>query len=114
LAAAALFGVLALFCLWLFPLNDAPRQANRKKDQRNLTCYACGVAIVGCLLALFVHVAVARGLGPDGVFRLETVMLLAFGVSCAVKGEAIAFLNDRDAPAPTPVASRRTTSRKIA
>lgn len=101
LAAAVLFGVLAMFCLWLFPMSDEPPHANPKKDQRNLTYYACGSVIVACLLALFVHFVVAKWLGSSGVFWLETVMLLAFGFSWAVKGEAIAFLNDSGAAAPS-------------
>jgi hypothetical protein len=109
LAAALLFGVLALFCLWLFPLSDVPRHANRKKDHRNITYFVCGGVIVGCLLALFVHFAVVRWLGPGGVFWLETVMLLAFGFSWAVKGEAIEFLNDRGAPPSMPGDSRCPT-----
>lgn len=107
LAAAVLFCVLALFCLWLFPMSDAPPHANRKKDQRNLTYYVCGTVIAGCLLALTVHFAIVRWLGPGGVFWLESVMLLAFGFSWAVKGEAVAFLNDGGAPAPTLGSSRR-------
>lgn len=102
LAAALLFCVLALFCLWLFPMSDEPPHANRKKDQRNRTYYACGGVIVICLLALFVHFAFVKWLGPRGVFVLETLMLLAFGFSWAVKGEAIPFLNDGGAAAPRP------------
>lgn len=109
LAAAVLFVVLALFCLWLFPLSNVPRHANRKKDQRNRSYYVCGGVIVGCLLALFVHFAVVDWLGPGGVFWLETVMLLAFGFSWAVKGEAIAILNDRGAPPSAPGASHHPT-----
>lgn len=101
LAAAVLFGVLALFCLWLFPMSDAPSHANRKKAQRNFTYYLCGSVIAGCLLALSVHFAFVRWLGPSGVFWLESVMLLAFGLSWAVKGEAIVFLNDGGAAGPT-------------
>lgn len=106
LAAAVLFCVLALFCLWLFPMSDAPPHANRKKDQRNLTYYICGSVIAGCLLALVVHHASYQWLGPGGVFWLETVMLLAFGFSWAVKGEAITFLNDGGAAAPAIGSSR--------
>ncbi|NDZ16990.1 hypothetical protein [Variovorax sp. WS11] len=109
LAAAVLFCILALFCLWLFPMSDAPPRANRQKDQRNLTYYVCGSVIAGCLLALFVHFAFVRWLGPAGMFWLETLMLLAFGISWAVKGEAIAFLNDGGAAALTLGASRRPT-----
>ncbi len=101
LAAAVLFCVLALFCLWLFPMSDEPPHANRKKDQRNLTYYVCGSVIAGCLLALVVHFAFVRWLGPGGVFWLETAMLLAFGFAWAVKGQAVPFLNDGGVAPPT-------------
>jgi hypothetical protein len=101
LAAAVLFCVLALFCLWLFPMSDAPPHANRKKNQRSLTYYICGSVIAGCLLAPVVHHSFFQWLGRDGVFWLEAAMLIAFGISWAVKGQAITFLNDGGAAAPT-------------
>lgn len=97
LAAAVLFLVLALFCLWLFPMSDGPSHTNRKKDLRNAVYYFCGAAIVICLGRLFAHFAFDRLLVSGGVFWLETAMLLAFGLSWAVKGEGIGFLNDRGA-----------------
>lgn len=103
LAATVLFCTLAYFCLRLFPRSDCPAgQKNPKKQQRNYVYYACGGVMVACLLALFVHVW-RPWLGPQGVFIAETIMMLAFGLSWAVKGEAIGLLNDR-APASPPLA----------
>lgn len=107
LAAAVLFIVLALFCLWLFPMTDAPQGANPRKAWRNRVYRVCGLVIVGCLAALLMHFLGALQLGPDGVFWLETVMLVAFGLSWAVKGQAIAFLNDPGAPALAPRTDRQ-------
>jgi hypothetical protein len=102
-AAVLLFVTLALFCLWLFPKSDGPRGANRKKEQRNFVYYTCGALIVACLLAIGVDQLVVPWLGRGGVFVGETIMMLAFGFSWAVKGEGIALLNDKPAAVP-PVA----------
>lgn len=113
-AAAALFVVLALFCLWLFPMSDVPRRTNPKKDQRNAVYRAAGLVIVGCLLALLAHFAVVEWLPVGGVFWLETAMLVAFGLSWAVKGEAISFLNDRGSPGTLPGGGRNVIAEEVA
>lgn len=94
-AAALLFLTLAIFCLVLFPRSDGEVDANPKKKQRNRVYRACGIVILACLAALLVHALVTPWLGPVGIYIGETVMMLAFGFSWAVKGEAITPLNDQ-------------------
>lgn len=102
-AAFILFCTLAVFCLFLFPLSDGSKDVNRKKQQRNIVYYACGGVIVVCLVAIVIDHVWAPWLGPTGLYVAETIMMLAFGFSWAVKGEAIPPLNDRT-PAGPPLA----------
>lgn len=103
-AAIILFTTLAVFCLFLFPLSDGSVRINRKKRERNIVYYACGVVIVLCLVAVVIDHVWLPWLGPTGLYVIETVMMLAFGLSWAVKGEAIPPLNDRT-PAGPPLAA---------
>lgn len=114
-ASAVLFILLALLSLWLFPMSDARAHANRKKDQRNRAYYACGAVIVIYLGMLFAHFAYDGWLGVGGEFWVKTAMLLAFGLSWAVKGEGIKLLNDVGASEPAPAfgSNRWTLRRRI-
>jgi hypothetical protein len=102
-AAAILFTTLAVFCLFLFPLSDGSKDSNRKKQERNVVYYVCGGVIAVCLVAIVIDHVWVRWLGPTGLYVAETIMMLAFGFSWAVKGEAIPPLNDK-APAGPPLA----------
>jgi len=90
--AAAHFAALAWFCLFLFTKSSNGK--TRKKQQRNGLYRVCGVVIVVCLAILAADKAVVHLLRPGGVFALEALMVLAFGLSWIVKGEAIGMLND--------------------
>lgn len=87
--AVGAIAVLPPFVLW------AANGSAPTKDHRSLVYRACGTVIVVCLALLAVHFAIDRWLGTGGVFTLETTMRVAFGVSWAVKGEGIGFLNGR-------------------
>ncbi|MGK5442487.1 hypothetical protein ACSNN7_11815 [Micromonospora sp. URMC 105] len=90
--AAALFLLLAGFCLFLFTRTDpAVVPVTPEKLVRNRVYRICGVIIVAA-----VALAPASTLLPDGmreavkpIFWCETVAVLAFGVAWLVKGEAI-------------------------
>ena len=96
-------------------MSDEPAHANHKNDQRNLVYDACGAVIVTCLGMLIVSFTYDGWLGADGVFWLETAMLLAFGLSWAVNGEGIKFLIDVGAAEPAPAlgSNRRSLLRRI-
>ena len=92
LFAAAFFLTLAFFSLILFRKTDPTKQPTRKKQQRNLIYAVCGYAILACI-GLIVVIAQLPGdtavkrLEP--VFWLESLAVVAFGVSWLTKGEAI-------------------------
>lgn len=87
-AAAALFVILAIFCIVLFPRPD-PREVHGRVRRR--LYHACG----GLILAA-IAVAVASNALPDAthdvlrpLFWCEAVAVLAFGVAWFAKGEAL-------------------------
>ncbi|HVZ41992.1 MAG TPA: DUF998 domain-containing protein [Candidatus Kapabacteria bacterium] len=90
--AALLFLLLAYFCLRLFTKTDPAKPPTRRKLQRNVVYRICGVII---LLAI-AFVAAISPLPADAaiwkfnpVFWMESLAIVAFGVSWLVKGEAI-------------------------
>ena len=94
--AAAHFAALAYFCLVLFTKSEGGK--TRKKSQRNGVYYACGGVIVACLAIVAIDKAFLHLLPDGGIFAAEAAMVLAFGLSWIVKGEAVGFLNDQDEP----------------
>ena len=92
-SAAALFGVLAYFCLRLFTKSDKPRDSwKREKRIRNRIYVACGLVILACIALTGLY-----NLLPDDtaiseikpVFWLESLMIWAFGISWFVKGRTL-------------------------
>lgn len=91
-SAILLFGALAAFCLWLFPKSDlaSPR---KWKLRRNRVYRACGWTMLLCM-ALVPILSGADSLAKlRPVFWLESILLLAFGLSWFVKGDTL--LKDR-------------------
>ena len=90
LSAAGLFLVLAYFSLVLF--RKSGEDPTPRKLIRNRVYVACGGSILGCVVAVGVYTwflqdtAIA---GTKPVFWLESLALWAFGISWAVKGEAL-------------------------
>ncbi len=92
--AAGFFLTLAYFSLCLFTKSD--REKTRKKLRRNFVYRACGYVM---LLALALIALEHLELLPDAILRmiesldprfwLESIAIVAFGVSWFVKGEAI-------------------------
>jgi hypothetical protein len=91
--AAVFFAALAAFSLFLFTRSDGPTP---RKLVRNTVYRICGWVIIVCLVLAVVSGAV---LGEQvkvelrPLFWLESLAVLAFGVSWLVKGEAL--LRDR-------------------
>lgn len=89
--AAALFLTLAYFSLFLFTKTDQA-VPTLQKLQRNNVYRVCGIAILGCLLLIAIAAlpALKGPLHPyDPRFWLESIAIVAFGISWLTKGEAI-------------------------
>jgi protein-S-isoprenylcysteine O-methyltransferase Ste14 len=90
--AALFFLTLAYFSLKLFTKTDPNKNPTRRKLQRNTVYRVCGYTILLCIFLCFI-VALPRvksllaWLTP--VFWLESVAIVAFGVSWLTKGETI-------------------------
>jgi hypothetical protein len=90
-SAAALFLLLAAFCIFLFPRGGSTVPATPRTRVRNGIYYTCGFVIIGA-----VALAVASNALPDStrdtlkpLFWCEAVAVLAFGAAWLVKAEAM-------------------------
>lgn len=89
-SSALFFILLGINSYFLFTLGDE-KNWTKSKSIRNYIYRACGLIIFGSLLTLAI---LAMTLGEELVatvwtFVFETIMLLAFGASWIVKGEAL-------------------------
>lgn len=92
LSAVCFFLVLAFFAIVLFRRTDAGTNTTRRKQQRNTVYLVCGIAIVVCLVLIFLAQRLAdapwlQQLHP--VLWLESLAVFAFGIAWFVKGETI-------------------------
>jgi len=97
--AALLFSTLAYFCLALFTKSDPVQPMTAQKKKRNVVYVICGWIIVACIVLIVLaellflnsysvyESATVKELHP--VFWLESVAVIAFGISWLTKGEAI-------------------------
>ena len=93
IAALGLFVMFAYFCLVLFPKTNSDSSPTDQKRRRNKVYRMCGAAIVTAILSILAVKSVIWLYGAhfDGwqpLFWLETVAVVAFGISWLVKGEA--------------------------
>jgi hypothetical protein len=102
--AGLLFALLAVFALFLFPRSGGAKTASKK--QRNIVYRTCGVIIVVAMAM----VPVSNWLDPPewlhAFFWLETICVVAFGISWLVKGGFLGILADKK-PTPVPAAVPR-------
>lgn len=90
--AALLFLTLAYFSLALFTKTAPDKDPTRQKRQRNTVYRVCGYTIIACiacivLVKLTPLKSLVEPLTP--VFWLESLAVVAFGISWLTKGEAI-------------------------
>ena len=97
--AFVLFGLLAVFALFLFP--RAGGEMTAAKRHRNIVYKACGWIIVGAMVLVPVSNLTDPPDGLHAFFWLETICVVAFGVSWLVKGGFLGILADKK-PTPTP------------
>ena len=98
LCALLYFIVLIIYALFLFPkthmdmLTGEKMYMGRQKKRRNLVYYVCGSIMTLSLITILVYMWVLDIRYPNlkrhvPIFWLETVMLLAFGISWLTKGQ---------------------------
>ena len=89
-SAVGLFTTLSYFCLVLFTKSGPAKTP--QKEQRNRVYVACGVTMLVCIVLIglaYLFLDADTLTGTKLVFVLETVALLAFGISWFVKGETL-------------------------
>lgn len=92
--AALYFITLAYFSLVLFTKSEPSVPPTRHKRQRNAVYRACGYTMVGMIVALALLAVLPASIADplealNPVFWLESVAIIAFGISWFVKGEGI-------------------------
>lgn len=96
--AALLFLTLTFFSLFLFTKTDPSKRPSPEKLKRNRVYKIAGYTMAASILLILVYYRVSivtASLKPyHPVFWLETITVVAFGISWLTKGEAI--LQDRE------------------
>jgi len=94
--AAVMFAILAFFCYLFF--KRARTKAHGEARARALIYAVCGTAIVGSMLAVFLHSAWsdAPNTASDVTFWGEAIGLIAFGVSWLTASRALPFITRED------------------
>ena len=88
------FLTLTYFALFLFTKTDPSKSPSRKKLQRNKVYKTCGYTMGICILLIAIHSFLPGTMATfleayKPVYWLETLTVLAFGISWFTKGEAI-------------------------
>jgi len=105
LCACALFLVLAYFSLKLFTKTDKGKHMFDAKRKRNVVFKACGWTIVGSIVLVVVSNIIDPPDSRHSLFWLETVGVIAFGISWLVKSGIFGLLVDRASTASSVVAA---------
>jgi hypothetical protein len=91
--AGALFTLLAVFSLFLFTKTGSGA-VTAAKQRRNVLYRTCGGIIVGAMALVLVSNIVDPPSSWNTLFWLETIAVVAFGVSWLVKGGFLGILAD--------------------
>lgn len=95
LASACLFFVVLIYySLFLFPRSDQSKPYASPKKNRNKVYYICGFTMSGSILLIAIYMAWLKKSYPEleklkPVFWLESLALIAFGISWITKGQVI-------------------------
>jgi hypothetical protein len=100
--AGLLFVLLAYFSLMLFTKSDRGRHISDAKRKRNAVFRACGWTIVAAIVLVGVSNIVDPPDSWNSLFWLETVAVVAFGISWLVKSGIFGLLVDRATIGPLP------------
>jgi hypothetical protein len=99
--AGILFGLLAVFSLFLFTLTDDGETMTPEKKHRNVVYRVCGGVIVVSMALVLISNIVQPPSSWHTLFWLETVAVVAFGASWLIKGGLFGILADKNPPPPT-------------
>jgi hypothetical protein len=102
ICAGTLFLLLAFFSLFLFTKSDESKPMSDQKRRRNLVYRTCGIIITAAIVLVGVSNIVTPPSSLHSLFWLETIAVIAFGVSWLVKGGFLGILADPPRPAPVP------------
>jgi hypothetical protein len=99
--AGLFFFTLIYYSLFLFTKTKPQGQPTRRKLQRNIVYRVCGIVMAICILLMTIYTFLPKSAtscleGFRPIFWLETLAILAFGISWLTKGEAI--LADEETP----------------
>jgi hypothetical protein len=94
ICAATLFALLGIFSLFFFTKTDDPAHITVRKRERNLVYRICGTIIFVALALVVVAEIVKPPSSWHALLYLETIMVVAFGVSWLVKGRFLGVLAD--------------------
>jgi hypothetical protein len=97
--AGALFGLLGVFALFRFTMTGDAAAITPEKRRRNRLYRICGVLIFASMALVLVSNVVKPPPSWHTLFWLETVCVVAFGVSWLVKGGFLGILADKPTPA---------------
>jgi hypothetical protein len=91
ICAAALFIMLAFFSIYLFTKTKKDAEPTQQKLIRNKIYISCGIIMVLCLAAIFIYMNFIQDIHYDStyVYWMETIALVAFGISWLTKGETL-------------------------
>ena len=87
--------MLAIFSLWILPVGWPKLALHDRKFQRHAAYFGSGIAILGSLAIMRLHLFVLRGRVRElfeqfyAVFWLEWIAVWAFGTAWLIKGRTI-------------------------
>ena len=92
--AGTLFALLGVFSFFFFTKTDIPDAMSDRKRVRNTLYRACGVIIAVALVLIVVTEWFTPPSSWHTFLALESIAVIAFGVSWLVKGEFLGLLAD--------------------
>lgn len=90
ICAIIFFLLLAVNSIFIFTLTDKTKPPTANKKKRNIIYIICGCVILAMMILLLIVMLVPSLIPFIGiVFVLESICLVAFGISWLVKGETL-------------------------
>lgn len=98
--ATLFFATLIYFSLYLFTKSDPNEAPTPEKLRRNKLYKICGYAMIVSIALIIVYFILPDSIklpikSRNPVFWLESIAVIAFGISWLTKGEAISILQDK-------------------
>lgn len=98
--ALLLFTVFIIFSIYLFRKTDPEKPCTREKDMRNNVYLTCGIIMIACIAGIALSMLLFKAAAAQYklVFWLESVALVAFGISWITKAEFLFLKDGSDIP----------------